>query len=350
MMPELVLYHIPVQRVNPTKSIPDKYTVKLSAPPSVTKDYKGVRYGNILVDGDDIFYYGNAPELRNICLTKPMYSFRIKTNNEFINIRVSALDIFLSHQAYQLTEKEDRNNTVVLHDVPRTLLRDLYSMNGYQLKISFPARLRPYFQNTGHAPVAYAVVFNEDVKPTDNRLFDITLKYIYYVVLIIMDDSKNTYYITRSELIEAYNDLQQIKEETITERTEQVMAETDPAPDSLILRHLFRKNLKPFKNDTITIAVAVPASLKDKCTKWFCNLIVPASCVSDEQPVNNTQLISLELTQRTYEVHYPVSDTGEYHKFHQTHWEKAIISREEIYEAHRNMLNTYGFYKENNLT
>ena len=225
-------------------------------------------------------------------------------------------------------------------------------MGSYYLAIDFPKRMLPYFEDKTIKLPAQVILQSEDIKPISNKSFDITLKNVYYIVMVIIEGNVELDKISRSELIESHNSFQQYRTKAINEASEQIIAGADKVQNSnpLILRHLFKKNIKPYANDTIIIAVAVPTSLKDKCTKWFCTLIVPASCITLEQPIQNIQLVSLELTQKTYEVHYPVSDTEAYHKFHTTHWKKTIVSREEIYEAHMNMLRTFDFYVKNELT
>ena len=349
-MQELVLYNMPVQRVNETKSIPGKYSVNVAVPPCVLRKHKAEKFGSILVDGDDIFFYSGFPELINVILKKETYSMRIKENNEYISVRVPALDIFLNYESFLLLQKEDKTITPVLHNVPKPYLTRWDDTSNYHLRISFPKRLLPYFEDKNPGEIVYAILYSQDVQPVSDKFFDVTLNYTFYSIYLLLDDGKPIYKISRSELIEAYNNSQQIRAESMNEQTERIMEQTDTAPDPFVLRHLFRKNIHSSSDGILTIAVPVPASLKGKSTRWFCTLHVPESCVTPEPTIANTELISLTLTQKTYDADYPVSDLGEYHKLHQTHWETATVTREEIYEAHMQTLQTFDFYLRNGLS
>ena len=148
--------------------------------------------------------------------------------------------------------------------------------------------------------MVYAIIHSEDIKPADtNDNFNVTLRFTQYNALIIKDDSNPTYRISRSELIESYNESQKVRVKNMNQRKKQVISQADTVSDAVILRHLFKKNISSPTDAIVSIAVPVPASLKDRCAKWFCTIHVPVSCISAEPAIGKTELVALTLTQET---------------------------------------------------
>ena len=358
-MSDYILKNIPIRFINQTKTNPELYKVDVPLPSYLKSRYRDCKYGDILVYKSCITDSAE-PFCNDIWLARDSYSMHLFSQGRNIHEEISAEDIFREYQVFLESNRliitdDDFEEERYLHDVPQWLLSKEHKTDEYRLLLSIPERLLN--ESSDHnAFTKGSVVFHKEqiknIRDGKDGVTDILLKFPTYVFSTQGDNTPHMYTITRQEVIDTFAHDQKRRKDRKEGYQEQMAIFADQYKDGdyLELRHLFAKNMNTLDEVRCVVTLPVPASLKDNSSKWFCTLILPSEHVLPEPEISGTSLITVRLYAPEYEVTYPVTDTELHKSGRHTSWEKAVVSREELYEAHQRTLKTFDFYVKNGLT